>query len=237
MTSYPWAATASDQHWYMLFTPLQDMFCAIGVCKSWRAAGHAMFFKDSWGSGMQTPSGPAIQHPAQLITLCPLQHSPGGHVKCYMQRELVSNGLSGKVHRYVLRQGVDYAKANGKFLLAAVQEGKQSHSIFLDRSCSGKPIARISANVMRTTYTLLTAAGSGGSRNARTGRSSSTGDEKQQAAHGAEQQHVHDISSSSSSSSSSSPSGAGVLCATAVQLGEQLWQLLLLRSWPELHTS
>lgn len=69
MTSYPWAATASDQHWYMLFTPLQDMFCAIGVCKSWRAAGHAMFFKDSWGSGMQTPSGPAIQHPAQLITL------------------------------------------------------------------------------------------------------------------------------------------------------------------------
>jgi hypothetical protein len=48
---------------------MQDMFCAIGVCKSWRAAGHALFFKDSWGSGVQTPSGPAIQHPAQLITL------------------------------------------------------------------------------------------------------------------------------------------------------------------------
>jgi hypothetical protein len=48
---------------------LQDMFCAIGVCKSWRAAGHALFFKDSWGAGVQTASGPAIQHPAQLITL------------------------------------------------------------------------------------------------------------------------------------------------------------------------
>jgi hypothetical protein len=29
----------------------------------------------------------------------PLQHAPGGHIKCYMQRELVSSGLSGKVYR------------------------------------------------------------------------------------------------------------------------------------------
>jgi hypothetical protein len=34
-----------------------------------------------------------------LLLQCPLQHSPGGHIKCYMQRELVSSGLSGKVYR------------------------------------------------------------------------------------------------------------------------------------------
>jgi hypothetical protein len=110
----------------------------------------------------------------------------------------------------VLSQGIDYAKANGKFLLAAVQEGKQCYNIYLNRSCTGKPIAKVNANMMRTAYTLLTAAG-GGSSSSRSRRSSSSGgsgDKKQPATQDNQQQQQQPGWCGCALCSSSSAAGA-----------------------------
>jgi hypothetical protein len=135
------------------------------------------------------------------------------------------------VCRYVLSQGIDYAKANGKFLLAAVQEGKQCYNIFLNRSCTGKPIAKVSANMMRTAYTLITAAGSSSSntRSRRLSSSSSGSDKKQPGLDDQWQQQQQQMVScgcalcSSSSNSSASPGAAAA--AASQEMGRVTYKL------------
>eukprot|EP00877_Chromochloris_zofingiensis_P009349 jgi/Chrzof1/4668/Cz14g22050.t1 len=102
------------------------------------------------------PSGVVILTVASCYFV--LKSSPGrctgGHIRCYVKREVVSSGLGGRLHRFTLCQGAEYAADNGKFLLSAVQESKQRYALYLNRTSSGKPCARLAANVMRTTYQL-----------------------------------------------------------------------------------
>ena len=163
---------------------LQIGFILSSVCRSWRAAASSVFFKGPWTSGNAiTHPAQLFQlvslkkviyylstyiackyaarwhaHPNPdpfLFSQCPLRLASGGTIKCYLKREVVSGGLAGRLHRFILCQGSDYQNDNGKFLLAAMQQSKQRYALYLQRSMSGAPAARLVSNIMRTGYTLV----------------------------------------------------------------------------------
>eukprot|EP00775_Hariotina_reticulata_P007611 gene7611-7813_t len=137
----------------ILGTLRQAAFRASAVCKAWRAVTHRLYFQENWRAGT------VIQQPAQLVTLCPQQHSGSGHIKCYIRRTRLSSGLSRRIYKFELFQGVDYQTHGSidKYLMAAVQDGKQGYTMYLDRACSSKPIAQLLTNLMRTSYRLTAA--------------------------------------------------------------------------------
>lgn len=92
-----------------------------------------------------------------LSLQCPLPHARGGHIRCFVIRECITNSITGKTYKYTLYQGNDYNnRASAKFLLAAVQEkGKRKFAIYMTFNCTGRPVAQLSGNVMGTSYALV----------------------------------------------------------------------------------
>lgn len=134
---------------------LPDLMAACGVCKAWRPLAMQRFFKQPWDAG------PRITHPLQLFSLSS-RAMEGGLLKCFVTRDRLRGRQMG-ASRLCLYLGTGADDPEAKFLLGALQSSRMmapmggvgwETSIYLNKECTGKPVARLASSWMSTRYSL-----------------------------------------------------------------------------------